>query len=249
MTTLSGPIVSRPPVPGHDVAAAQARARSARPARRAPRATPTPPRAARPRLRRSATPTRRAATVPRSRRPRPRRARRQRAPSRRRAGRQHARRPAADVRHDRHPVTLADQPGGVLRHAVAGGGRRVDPAAVQIGGHQHDRDGAGDRVEQVAVRRVGPQGVAETVPDQHRARLGRIGAQPRGDERDGVGGGAGRAEVEAAAGQRPLVEVHVRVPQAGQEHPPVEVDDLRAPPARAGRARSRRRCRRRRERR
>ena len=101
---------------------------------------------------------------------------------------------------------------------------------MQIRGHQHDRHGAGDRVEQVAVRRVGPQGVAEPVADQHRARLGRIGAQPRGDERDGVGGGAGRAEVEAAAGQRPLVEVHVRVPQAGQEHPPVEVDDLRPLP-------------------
>ena len=84
------------------------------------------------------------------------------------------------------------------------------------------------------MRRVGPQGVAEPVADQHRARLGRVGAQPRGDERGGLGGGAGRAEVEAAAGERPLVEVHVRVPQAGQQHPPVEVDDL-APPVRAGR--------------
>jgi hypothetical protein len=99
---------------------------------------------------------------------------------------------------------------------------------VQVRGHQHDRYGTGDRVEQVAVRRVGPQRVAEPLPDQHCSRLGRVRPQPGGDQRDSLGRGAGRPEIEAPAGERPLVEVHVRVPQPGQQHPPVEIDDLRA---------------------
>ena len=99
---------------------------------------------------------------------------------------------------------------------------------MQVRGHQHDRYGTGDRVEQVAVRRVGPQRVAEPVPDQHCSRLGRVRPQPGGDQLRRLGRGAGRPEIEAPAGERPLVEVHVRVPQPGQQHPPVEIDDLRA---------------------
>ena len=153
------------------------------------------------------------------------------------------------VDHDRHPVPLADQPGGMVRHAVAGGGGRVEPAAVQVRGHQHDRYGTGDRVEQVAVRRVGPQRVAEPVPDQHRSRLGRVRPEPGGDQlpsprrRSGPArdrGDCGRASTGRSARARPTARVAA---PARRDRRPAR------PPARAGPGRSRRRRRRRRGRR
>ena len=139
---------------------------------------------------------------------------------------QHRRRQLHEPFHDRMPVRLPDHAGRVPAHAVPVGGRAVDPAAVQVGGDQHHRHRAADPVQQLPVRPVGPQRVPEPGPDQRRPGRRRIGAQPLGHQRRGGRRRPGRAEVQPLPGQRPLVEVHVVVPQPGQQGPPVQLDDL-----------------------
>ena len=138
-----------------------------------------------------------------------------------------------DGARQRQPLGLAQQPGRVRLHAEEAqpGGR--GPGAVQVAGDEDDGQVADGRVEQ---RRRSAR----------RARA-RRGSRSRRARCPGTGGGA-RArraatacaaevaprDVEPAPGQRPLREVHVRVPEAGHEPSAVEVDLRRRPAVSAG---------------
>jgi hypothetical protein len=103
---------------------------------------------------------------------------------------------------------------------------------VEVVAHQHDRHVSADRVEHAAGRGVGPEGVLEAVADQRLTEGRRIDAEPLADERRRLGRRRRAREVEATPGQRPLIHVHVRVPEPRGEPASVEVDDLGAGPRR-----------------
>ena len=112
---------------------------------------------------------------------------------------------------------LADQPGRMPRMPVHRERGAVEPHAVQVAAHEHDRHVAGCSVEIGEVRRVGPharRGIrrrrAARRPLRRRTRSRRR-RRPRLPRR-GRGG-----QVEALRGERPLGEVDVLVPEAGHQ--------------------------------
>ena len=130
-------------------------------------------------------------------------------------------RDVVDDRLQREPLGLAQEAGGVRTDAEEPQPRRRGPGAVQVPRDQDDGQVADGGVEERGRRHVGPEPVAEPEADQGRPRRRRR----RGafsDERDGVRGGGRAGDVEAPARERPLRQVHVRVPEAGHDPPAVE---------------------------
>jgi hypothetical protein len=105
-------------------------------------------------------------------------------------------------------------------------GHGVDPTAVQVTAGEYDGDVRRDGVEQVAMRYVGPQAVAKAVSLQRQSERRWIRLQPLADQPYCLGRGLGARQVEPASRQRPLIEVHVAVPEAWQDPPAVQVDGV-----------------------
>ena len=187
--------------------------------------------------RRSARPRRRAATATRSPRSRPPRGRPQPRRPRRRSG--PAREPGSSLIRSMigMPLGLPQHAGRVLGEAVPLRGGGVDPAAVQVGGDQHDRHrprqpaSSSSRCGRSATARPGIRPRPAGLPaagGSVRSRCSTSSATPRRRR--------GTRQVQPLPGQRPLVEVHVVVPQARQHRPPVERRRSRPRPARSSRS-------------
>ena len=117
---------------------------------------------------------------------------------------------------------------GLVALAAQGGG--VQPDAVHVGVDQVGRDVAGGLVEHREARDVGPQGIAEAGADPPAVRQhGRVAHDPRGVRRRIAACPSG----SRCDGERPLHDVHVMVPQPGNQPGAVA---RRAPGPRGGSA-------------
>ena len=149
-------------------------------------------------------------------------------------GVRHALRRLLDAVEHREPGVLADQTrraavGAGPGHSVALGRGGVEPAAVQVTRDEDHGDLPADPVEHGRRRLVRPQRVPE--PGAHQRHPGGrlVVPEPCADERRGVRGRGRGGHVETPPGERPLRHVGVRVPQARDQPPPVEVDHLGRP--------------------
>ena len=125
-----------------------------------------------------------------------------------------------------HRLVLTQQPGRVLGVSEAAQRCAVEPRAVQVCADEHDGNVAAHRIEHLAVGRDRPQRRSKSEPEHGRARRRwAIGDELTDDShRCGLRFGAG--EIEARSRQRPLLEMHVAIPETGQHEPPVQVDHL-----------------------
>jgi hypothetical protein len=140
-----------------------------------------------------------------------------------------------DARAREHPFLLAEEPGRVAADPQEPQPRRRRPRAVQVARQQDHGHVARDVVEHRGGGLLGPPGPAEAEPDQRLPDGGRRGrgvVERRVHHGRGVGGARRGRHVEAPAHERPLGEVHVRVPQPRDHGAAVEVDALGRGPRR-----------------
>lgn len=130
-----------------------------------------------------------------------------------------------DHRRDRESLLLAEDAIGRVE-AVALERESVEPRAVHVTADENDGPVGHDSVEQLRRRLVRPQAVAEAAADDDRLVLELAVHDRRAHDRDRLGGRLGTGEVETGEVLRPLREVHVLVPQAGQQPAPLDVDRL-----------------------
>ena len=138
---------------------------------------------------------------------------------------------------------LPDRERGPLpQHAVRPGphaeppcGGGAEPDRVHVVAEQDDGALPRDRVERLLRRAVRPQPVLEADADDRLVRIGSV--ELRSDQEERLRGGRGAAERDAGRGERRLGDVDVLVPEAAEQHAPVEVDHLRARRVEPGRDR------------
>ena len=111
--------------------------------------------------------------------------------------------------------------------------RRAQPQRVQVRAEQRHRPAGQRPLEQVLVRPVRPERVAEPgAHDQFRLPRRRR-QQVRQQQLDRLTRRPRRFERDPAAEGRPLHQVDVRVDETGQQRAPVPVDDPRGEPGRS----------------
>lgn len=96
---------------------------------------------------------------------------------------------------------------------VEGGG--VEPGGVAVAADEDDGEAHGDGVEGGDARLLRPRRRSEPEPAEGVGRVAGEGGNLVGDDAAGVGGVLRGGDVDTGGGRRPLAEVDVRVPQAG----------------------------------
>ena len=142
-----------------------------------------------------------------------------------RARRRPARRRRRRARGRRRPAAAATRTRAAAR---SGGADAEEPAGrpsrpTRSAGRRRPARRARSPTAASSSAAVGTSGHSPSrKPEADERRPRAAGGARRGDERDGVRGGRGPGDVEPAAGERPLGQVHVRVPEPGHEPAAVE---------------------------
>ena len=131
-----------------------------------------------------------------------------------------------DLTDDPHRRVLAQQPGRVARVSEPAERGSAEPRAVQIGTDEHHRQLAAHLVQHLAMRRIRPERIAKSVSDHGHVEILLGAGDVRRNKPRRCGCGVDTGKIETRPDLRPLVEVHMAVPEPGQQKPAIDIDHL-----------------------
>ena len=102
----------------------------------------------------------------------------------------------------------------------------VEPDAVQVGADQRHRDVGAHLIEELALGSIRPERTAKSISDHLRAVTVFVTGDMVREQVRRTSCGIRAREIKTRADLRPLLEVHVVVPQTRQEKPAIEVHGL-----------------------